>query len=374
MSFYTFNFVLFVLGKITLNMKKLIFLFLIINIACGNHTKQKVVQTTDSTATQQKQIVYEKDNFKKGEVIPSVNLRGDTSQKFALYLPKSFSETSKLAVVIFFDPHGEGTVPLNLYSKLAEQNQFILLASNTSKNGMDFESTNGLATNLIREAQSRFSVDKSKITLCGFSGGAKVALACGANNPDISTVIYCGAATQFNPSHNVNLLGFAGKKDMNYTDVVSFEWSLQNAPFKHFLIEWKGKHEFPTADVFKDAFTFLKKGDVENYATKKVDITQTKVDEEQSIKQKYIDAFQSQDLNWWKAEIKSLNANKKSDLMFERLLGFISLACYSISNNCLEQNNLFIAEKILTIYKLADPTNEACAAFTLELERRKSRK
>ncbi len=355
-------------------MKKLFFLCLVINISCGNSTKQKVTKTADTSITQQVQPVYPKDNFKTGEVIPSVNLRGDSSQKFALYLPKTYSETSKLPVIIFFDPHAEGTIPLNLYYKLAEQDQVILIASNTSKNGLDFASTNGLATNLINEAQTRFSVDKSKITLCGFSGGAKVALACGATNPDVSNVIYCGAAIQFNPSHAVNLLGFAGKKDMNYTDVVSFEWSLKNAPFKHFLIEWKGKHEFPTADVFKDAFTFLKTGEVENYTNKKVTITQQKVEEEQTIKQKYIDAFQTKDLNWWKAEINSLNTKKKNDLMFERLLGFISLACYSISNNSLEQNNLAVAEKILTIYKLADPTNEACAAFTLELEKRKSGK
>lgn len=355
-------------------MKKLFILCLVFNISCGNHTKQKASQTIDTIAIQQTQEIYAKDNFKKGEVIPSVNLRGDTSQKFALYLPKNYSESTKFPVIIFFDPHGEGIIPLNLYYKLAEQFQFVLMASNTSKNGMDFESTNGLATNLINEAQSRFSVNKSKITLCGFSGGAKVALSCGANNRDVSSVIYCGAAVQFNPSHTVNLLGFAGKKDMNYTDVVSFEWSLKNAPFKHFLIEWKGKHEFPTADVFKDAFTFLNTGEVENYSNKKVAITQQKVDEEQAIKQKYIDAFQTKDLSWWKAEINSLNLKKKNDLMYERLLGFISLACYSISNNSLEQNNLVVAEKILTIYKLADPTNEACAAFTLELERRKKGK
>jgi predicted esterase len=354
--------------------KSILLICIIINISCAKSSKQKVTQTIDSTATQQKQTVYEKDNFVKGEVIPSINLRGDSSQKFALYLPKSYSENSKLPVIIFFDPHGEGTIPLNLYYKLAEQYQVILIASNTSKNGMDLQSSNGLATNLINEAQSRFSVDKSKITLCGFSGGAKVALFCGANNTDVSTLIYCGAAIQFNPSHNIHLIGFAGKKDMNYTDVVAFEWSLKDAPFKHYLIEWKGKHEFPTADVFNDAFSFLKTGEVENYSNKKITITQQKVDEEQNIKQKYIDAFQTKDLDWWKAEIKSLNAKKKNDLMFERLLGFISLACYSISNNSLEQNNLVVAEKILTIYKLADPTNEACAAFTLELQKRKSGK
>ena len=126
-------------------MKKIFLLCFVINISCGNSTKQKVTKTTDTAITQQVQPVYPKDNFKTGEVIPLVNLRGDSSQKFALYLPKTYSETSKLPVIIFFDPHAEGTIPVNLYYKLAEQFQVILIASNTSKNGLDFASTNGLA-------------------------------------------------------------------------------------------------------------------------------------------------------------------------------------------------------------------------------------
>lgn len=82
-------------------------------------------------------------------------------------------------------------------------------------------------------------------------------------------------------------------------------------------------------------------------------------------------AFQTKDLSWWKNEIAKLNAKKKSELMCERLLGFISLACYSYSNNALQQNNLLQAEHILAIYALADPGNKDCAAFAAELKRRK---
>ena len=49
--------------------------------------------------------------------------------------------------------------------------------------------------------------------------------------------------------------------------------------------------------------------------------------------------------------------------MFERLLGFVSLACYSISNNALQQNNLDVAGKILAIYQIADPGNTDCEKF-----------
>jgi len=73
--------------------------------------------------------------------------------------------------------------------------------------------------------------------------------------------------------------------------------------------------------------------------------------------------LQQKDLDWWKKEIANLNSKKKTDPMFERLLGFVSLACYSISNNALQQNNWEIAGKILAIYQLADPGNTDCQKF-----------
>ncbi len=331
-------------------------------ISCKEHSNTLVEnQAQASVATPA--AIEAKDTFKTGIIMPQVALRADASQSFTLYLPSKYSESTKLPVIIFFDPHGDGGVPINLYSTLAEKHGYILMASNSSKNGMNFEQTNTIANNLVDEAKTRFGVDENKITFCGFSGGAKVALLSGSNNSAISTIIYCGAVTNVNPTNPLTLFGFAGTKDMNYTDVVSFEWGLKNATIPHYLIEWKGKHEFPTADIFNDAFVFLTTGKIENYAKKQVTISPQKVAEEQGNKQDLYQALQSQDLNWWKKKIAELNAKKKADAMNERLLGFVSLACYSISNNLLQQNNIEPLGKILAIYKLADPDNTDCDKF-----------
>jgi hypothetical protein len=74
-------------------------------------------------------------------------------------------------------------------------------------------------------------------------------------------------------------------------------------------------------------------------------------------------ALQKEDLNWWTKEIALLNQKKKDDPMYERLLGFVSLACYSISNNLLQQSSADGLDKILAIYKMADPGNKDCASF-----------
>lgn len=351
-------------------MKYLLFpLILLSACSSGPHFPSPESQeTTANTAT-----IPAVDAFKTDTIIPDVRLRSDASESFALFLPAGYSDTTRFPVIIFFDPHGDGTVPLKLYKDLANEFHYVLIGSNSSKNGMNFDETNTVANNLIHETRTRFSINENKITLCGFSGGAKVALLTGESNPKIRTIIYCGAAVPVKPDHHITLLGFAGTKDMNYTDVVLFERTLADTSISHFIVQWGGKHEFPTPDVFRDAFTFLTTGTIKDYDKKQPTITSEKMREEQNIKQQYITALQQQDLNWWKNEIASLNEKKKSDMMYERLLGFISLACYSISNNALQQNNLPVAEKILAIYAMADPTNEDCKKFTAELKQKEGK-
>ncbi|HLP20425.1 MAG TPA: hypothetical protein VK174_08995 [Chitinophagales bacterium] len=313
------------------------------------------------------------DLLDNGVVIPSVISMMDSTQSFALYRPKAFTEEMVLPVIIFFDPHGDGTVPLNLYMGLAEDFGLILIGSNNSKNGMDLQQAKAIADNLVNEAVSRFNVNKKKITLCGFSGGAKVALATAAANPAVSTVIYCGAALPVQPNHPLDFLGFAGTGDMNYTDVVSFNEGFKNSQHLHYLVEWNGRHEFPSAEVFRDAFTFIQTGSIDNYSSKQAGITSKDVAKEQARKHELLEAFTTQDINWWRKEIANLNATKKVSAMNERLLGFISLACYSYANGMLQQNNLAGVEQILTIYALADPGNKDCQAFAAELKHRKGK-
>lgn len=82
---------------------------------------------------------------------------------------------------------------------------------------------------------------------------------------------------------------------------------------------------------------------------------------EMQLMQDYGQAIQTNDEKWWASEVQKLNSlTKKSDdesQMHKRILAYISIACYSISNSALKQNALPEAEKFLRIYKLVDPPN-----------------
>jgi pimeloyl-ACP methyl ester carboxylesterase len=312
-----------------------------------------------------------KDSFETGKVIPAIALKNVPSDSFSLYLPNGYTSAKKYPVIIFFDPHGAGVYPVTLYQKLAEDYQVILAGSNTSKNGLPFERSETIALQLLQDISSRLSIDETKITFCGHSGGAKVALISGARLAQVSTIIYTGAVAQVSPTHPFTLIGFGGTKDMNYTDLVSFEWSLGKSNLPHYFFEWNGVHEFPKAEIFKNAFELMVHGAEAKIDRLNISITPEKVNAEQQYKEKYMQAFQVQDLNWWKKEVALLNSKKKSDPMYERLLGFISLACYSLTTRSLQQYDLITAEKMIALYKLADPTNKVIPELEAELMKKK---
>lgn len=334
------------------------------NTAQNHQANQTQSQSTETPASQPFSLAT-------GKVLDSVPLSFNKQYSMALYLPNGYTPGREMKTILFFDPHGSGNFPLNIYKGLADEYNCILIGSNDSKNGVSFDKTSQIANDLIAEAQTRFHTKSEDIVLCGFSGGAKVALYNGMQQSNISTVIYCGAAIDINPPANMKLLGFVGKKDMNYTDVVQFERGLQNSPAEHYLIQWNGHHQFPTADVFRDAFEFIFHHQVPDYAEKQATISPQEVALEQQQKNMLIQAFQQKDLSWWKDEVKKLASDSATSEMDARLLGFISLACYSLGNRALQQNQLNTAEKIIAIYRIADPENEAHEEFAAELKKKR---
>ncbi|MCY7409270.1 MAG: hypothetical protein LH473_03280 [Chitinophagales bacterium] len=396
---------------------KYLVLFSIIIAACTSHPVKK--QPSISSA---KIPVQQKEIFEKGKVISNIQCKSNPQESFSFYVPLNYDTAKKNAVIVFFDPHAGAEFVAKKFQHLAEEFNTVLISSEDSKNGLTQDQTAEIANTLIAETKNRFAVD-DQITLAGFSGGAKVAMSA-TSNASVNSLIYCGAVSSI-PKKNIGVLGFAGVDDMNYTDLLLFDQSLLNSVGNHFFIEWKGKHEWVDSANFRDAFywlqfnrmrnhfaaidsglikTFLTENekrlskaqndfgkvainnkiisflgglyDVSKYeqATNQlqqiaaymstVEQRQKTLRTETAMKQEYINAFQSKDLNWWKPEIQKLQSEK--DPMHQRLLGFLSLAGFSISSNAIQQNNFEVAEKMLAIYKLADPKNsdqpflEAC--------------
>ena len=187
-------------------MKQLFFfLLLIISFSCSTkHPKPEAVTSSVNQPAAKHEI-------KAGELISSVACSNDPSQTYALYLPKNYSDAIKFPVIIFLDPHGSGSYPVGLFKSIADEFGYILMGSNNSKNGLQFDQTNAIANSLIAEAGAGFSSDQKRIALAGFSGGSKVAMVAASNHPELESVVYCGAAIPFETIQQLPpALGFAG--------------------------------------------------------------------------------------------------------------------------------------------------------------------
>lgn len=93
---------------------------------------------------------------------------------------------------------------------------------------------------------------------------------------------------------------------------------------------------------------------------------------EQNSKADYIQHFQQGDMHYWQQTIKDLAARAAAATpekgMYQRLLAYLSLAFYSISNRLINGNENDGARHFVELYKLADPVNSEAWYFSAVLD------
>lgn len=231
---------------------KLIILFFYI-ISCGGNTHGEN-ESIDSSIILKSPAAYD---FKPGKIFNPVICKADPQQTYALYIPLHNSN-ELLPVVYFFDPHGDGGLPLAKYKALADSFHFILIGSNNSKNGNDWNDAENIWSTLSNDSQKRLTINRNRIYTCGFSGGAKVATFIALNNANIKGVIANGAGLPdiLNAGNfNFSLTAIAGNGDMNMTDLVSINNSLNKTNTTHRIIFFDGIHEWAPESTMDKAFT-----------------------------------------------------------------------------------------------------------------------
>jgi pimeloyl-ACP methyl ester carboxylesterase len=372
-----------------------------------------------------------------GKVIDSVVCKTDPAQSYALYIPIR-GDKQALPIVYFFDPHGDGALPLRKYRMLAETYGFILAGSNNSKNGNDWPTTEYIWRHLYSDVQGRLKIRRDRIYTCGFSGGAKVAsyVAIGrpAEDPVIKGVVANGAGLPDGvPASDLSFsfTAIAGEGDMNMTNLVFFSHDLDKTRTRHRLILFDGRHEWaplatmgmafagwqfdamrdrliPKDDVFIHGYVAKSRDRVAKYSRssrlikaqeecrisidfldglgsaaawfmeKDASISadpsflQEKkeqehlLEQEENIKAGYAQHFQQRDMSYWTATIADLKKRAgekvagvkgKEQGMVQRLLAYLSLAFYSLSNHMIDANDNGGARYFVDLYKMADPGN-----------------
>jgi hypothetical protein len=379
------------------------------------------------------------------KIIDSLICKTDKTQSYAVYVP-AFDPKMQLAVIYFFDPHGDGALPVTKYKNLADRYGFILIGSNNSKNGNDWTTTEYIWKHLFDDSRVRFNINLDQVYTCGFSGGAKVASYLALKYPVVKGVIANGAGLpDGTPAGNFgfSFTAIAGQGDMNLTELVSLNEDLDKTKTRHRLIVFDGKHEWVPQNRMGPAFAGLRLDAMENAIIPKdgsfignyVAASKRRLDslykisqlvkagqeciysinvleglaqdqqtwfkgqlnsleqnkmyqqelqtqelllvKEEHTKADYMQHFQTNDMGYWVNTIKDLqsktNLRTAETGMYERLLAYLSLAFYSISNHLINTNVNDAAEHYVELYKLADPSNSEAWYFSAILHARSGR-
>jgi hypothetical protein len=382
-----------------------------------------------------------------GKVIDSVVCKTDATQSYALYIPIR-GDKQALPIIYFFDPHGDGALPLRKYRMLAETYGFILAGSNNSKNGNDWPTTENIWRHLYSDTQGRLKIRRDRIYTCGFSGGAKVAsyVAIGqaAEDPAVKGVIANGAGLPdgvLASDLSFSFTAIAGEGDMNMTNLVFLSRDLDKTRTRHRLILFDGRHEWapiatmgmafagwqfdamrdrliPKDDPFIHGYGVKSKDRIAEYSRsgrlikaeeecrisinflddlgseaawfkeKDAAISQNEsflqekkeqehlLEQEENIKAGYAQHFQQRDMNYWTAAIADLKKRAgekgKERGMVQRLLAYLSLAFYSISNHLIDANENGGARYFVDLYKMTDPSNSEAWYLSAVLDAREN--
>ena len=321
------------------------------------------------------------------KVIDTITVKSDATQTYALYLPSNYTPDKSFPCIYFFDAHARGALPVSLYQSLAEQYGFVLIGSNVSRNGMQWQQTNDIINALMDDSRACINIDPKRIYTSGFSGGSRVASTIAITSGGIAGVIGCGAGFP-GPADQVqnkfDYFGMVGIYDFNLPEMQQLDRALQQKGLTHQLLTFKGKHDWPPVADMQTAMLWIqvnamKKGllptnnDLVN-ALKAIDdnlintgaqsLPDEKIlQEEAATEQQFQQQFTSLDLAAWTKKIHELQQQVKTAKplqkaqMYQRLINYLGFVCYMNSSHAINSGDFTNAENYLKIFRIADPLN-----------------
>jgi poly(3-hydroxybutyrate) depolymerase len=204
---------------------------------------------------------HKEEVFSDAKTYPAIKCIADTTVSYALFLPPSYSKDKPSPLLILFDSHGDGLLPVNLFSAEAAKSGFIIAGSNNSKNGMPMEQTTAFYRTMLADLSSRLNLNKKAVYLCGFSGGSRVAGAAAITEGGVAGVVGCGAGLpniNQKPVSAFSYLAVVGNQDFNFTEMQQLDESLDQAGYQHHLLVFDGIHQWPPKETIPDIFTWLR--------------------------------------------------------------------------------------------------------------------
>lgn len=185
---------------------------------------------------------------------------------YVIYMPAKLDLTKRHPWILGFSPDGNGLAALAAMKQACDQNNWILVASNNSRNGVDFQIIDPLINDTINSAVRTLPVDPARMYAGGLSGGGMSAHALMQRAPNLvkGVISNCGMINEEYQKEK----GYPSGKDIVFmTNPQDFRYHEIQANCRYIngrgchtcWIEFPGGHRWAPPQYYSQAFQWLDK-------------------------------------------------------------------------------------------------------------------
>ncbi|HVR39152.1 MAG TPA: hypothetical protein VMU84_08645 [Thermoanaerobaculia bacterium] len=173
---------------------------------------------------------------------------------FAYYAPSHYDANARWPVIYVFDPLARGATAAEFFREAAEEFGWIVIASNVTRNGMNWDVIGPAVADSSRAASRMFALDSRRVYTSGFSGGAMIAVWVARRTNAIAGVIACGSPPVETANITFDWFGTTGDLDFNNAPSRAIDASI---PTAHRLDILDGGHRWASPEELRVAFAWM---------------------------------------------------------------------------------------------------------------------
>jgi predicted esterase len=197
-----------------------------------------------------------------GRVVERVVCRDKPDQAYAEYLPSVYAPDRPRPILYLLDARGRALAALERFRAAAEAYGWILASSYNSRSDTRDDPNTPALQAMWNDTHALLAIDPRRVTLAGFSGGARAAMALAARAPKaIAGVIGCGAGLPDEkmplPGLPFRYFGTVGDRDFNYYEMRALDADLGAAKVAHRIAYFEGGHDWPPPAVASRAIAWM---------------------------------------------------------------------------------------------------------------------
>lgn len=202
-------------------------------------------------------LVAQELKLQKGMVIDSLPVNDSIAETYSLYLPTNFTTERAWPIVFIFDPEGRARTATQLFRQAAEEQGFIVAATNHIEKDSTLLGNVKAGVRLINGVLNYFPVARDQIYMAGLAEGARVASVMPAVYTNIAGVMAVGDTwinTDFiQKGANFSFVGLVGYNDFRVNLLEETETFLEKAGMKATTYKFDGDREWPEFDIISNA-------------------------------------------------------------------------------------------------------------------------